>query len=120
MNKLETGEEAGHVRSNSQKELAKVLQQRAAISAVLRAIANSPHDLQPIFDTIVERAVDLCRAGVGGFRLSEEAGFRLVASKRSPVGVRDVSAVNSGTRGRYSSPLRNQIARPHPRLSHRF
>jgi len=84
MNKLETGEEAGHVRSNLQKELAKVLQQRGAISAVLRAIANSPHDLQPIFDTIVERAVDLCRAGVGGFRLSEEAGFRLVASKRSP------------------------------------
>jgi hypothetical protein len=32
-------------------ELAEVLRQRAAISEVLRAIANSPHDLQPIFDT---------------------------------------------------------------------
>ena len=30
-----------------QKELAEVRRQRAAISEVLRAIANSPHDLQP-------------------------------------------------------------------------
>ena len=33
--------------SDLQKELAEVLQQRAAISAVLRAISNSPHDLSP-------------------------------------------------------------------------
>jgi hypothetical protein len=39
--------------------LAEVLRQRAAISAVLRAIANSPHDLQPIFDTIIDNAVRL-------------------------------------------------------------
>src|SRR5262245_43631363 len=70
-------------RSDLQKELAEVLQQRAAISAVLRAIANSPHDLQPIFDTIIDSAVHLCRAEWGAFRLSEKIGFRLVASKLS-------------------------------------
>ncbi|WP_050422090.1 ATP-binding protein [Bradyrhizobium tropiciagri] len=88
MNQLETGEapEAAHRRSDLQKELAEVLRQRAAISAVLRVTANSPHDLQPIFDTILDNAVRLCRAEGGGglFRLAEEAGFRLVASTLSP------------------------------------
>src|SRR6516164_11674996 len=87
MNQPETGEapEAARGRSDLQKELAEVLRQRAAISAVLRAIANSPDDLQPIFDTIIDNAVDLCRAEGGcSFRLSEEGGFRLVAFKPSP------------------------------------
>jgi GAF domain-containing protein len=86
MNQLETGEasEATHGNSDSQKELAEVLRQRAAISAVLRAIASSPHDLQPIFDTIISSAVHLCRAEEGSFRIVEEAGLGLVAHKRSP------------------------------------
>jgi GAF domain-containing protein len=65
-------------------ELTEVLRQRGAISAVLRAIANSPHDLQPIFDTILDSAVHLCRSEGGIFRLSEEIGFRLVAYKLDP------------------------------------
>src|SRR5262249_29826061 len=71
-------------RSELQKELAEVLRQRAAISAVLRVIANSPDELQPKFDTIIDSAVHLCRAEWGSFRLVEEVGFRLVASKLSP------------------------------------
>ncbi|MCP3469807.1 ATP-binding protein [Bradyrhizobium sp. CCGUVB1N3] len=87
MNQPETGKAPAAAHGNSdlqQKELAEVLRQRAATSAVLRAIASSPHDLQPIFDTIIDSAVDLCRAELGAFRLSEEIGFRLVASKLSP------------------------------------
>src|SRR5215469_17086274 len=86
MNQPETGEsaEAAHSRSDLQKELAEVLRQRAAISAVLRAIANSPHDLQPIFDTILDNAVYLCRAEWGDCRLAEETGFRRVACKPDP------------------------------------
>src|SRR5262249_17181895 len=57
--------------------------QRLAISEVLRRIASSPHDLQPIFDTIIDSAVHLCRAEWGAFRLAEEIGFRLVASRLS-------------------------------------
>ena len=76
--------EAAHSNSDLQKELAEVLRQRAAISVVLRAIANSPHDLQPIFDTIVESAVHLCRAESGGVRLAEEAVLRLVANREGP------------------------------------
>jgi signal transduction histidine kinase len=70
--------------SDLKKELAEVLRQRVAISAVLRAVARSPHDLQPIFDTILDNAVHLCRADWGTFRLVEEAGLRLVAHKAPP------------------------------------
>ena len=86
MNQPETSEapEAARGNRDSQKELAEVLRQRAAISEVLRAIAGSPHDLQPIFDTILDSAVHLCRAEWGALRLVEEIGFRLVAYKVSP------------------------------------
>ena len=86
MNQLETGEAPEAARGNTdlQKELAEVLRQRAAISAVLRAIANSPHDLQPIFDTIIDSAVHLCRSEWGDCRLAEETGFRRVAYKPDP------------------------------------
>jgi signal transduction histidine kinase len=66
-------------RSKLQEELTEVAQHRAAISEVLRAIASSPHDLQPIFDTILDSARRLCQADVGTLRLSEQAGLRLVA-----------------------------------------
>src|SRR5215468_9213875 len=84
MDQLVTGEAPEAAASRLQKELAEVLRQRAAISAVLRAIANSPHDLQPIFDTILDNAVHLCRAEWGAFRLVEEIGFRLVAYRQRP------------------------------------
>ena len=92
MNQLKTGEvsEAAQAASDLEKELAEVLRQRAAVSAVLRAIANSPHDLQPIFDTIVESARGLFGADMGVFRLVEEAGFRLVARAVSPAVSEDV------------------------------
>src|SRR5262245_41248499 len=84
MDQLVTREAPEAAPSRLQKELAEVLRQRAAISEVLRAIANSSHDLQPIFDTILDNAVHLCRAEWGGFRLIEEAGSRLVAFKPHP------------------------------------
>jgi signal transduction histidine kinase len=64
-----------------QDELTEVTRHRGAISEVLRALANSPHDLQPIFDTILDSARRLCQAEVGTLRLSEQAGLRLVAAK---------------------------------------
>src|SRR5215469_7745286 len=72
--------------SKLHQQVADLTAQRLAISEVLRAIANSPHDMQPIFDSIFDGALHLCRAEGGVFRLSEETGFRLVAHKeiRSP------------------------------------
>ena len=83
MNPPETGEALEAARGNTdlQKELAEVRRQRAAISEVLRVIAGLPHDLEPVFQTIIDSAIHLCRAEWGACRLVEEAGFRLVAIK---------------------------------------
>src|ERR1700760_992052 len=64
-----------------------LIEQHAAISEVLRAIASSPHALQPIFDVILDSATRLCRADAGSLRLSEEGGLRLVAVRADPLWV---------------------------------
>ena len=73
--------------SEQQDRLTELIEQQAAISEVLRAIANSPHDLQPIFDAILDSATRLCRADAGSLRLSDEGGFRLVAVRADPLWV---------------------------------
>ena len=70
--------------SELQDRLTELIEQQTAISEVLRAIASSPHDLQPIFDAILDSATRLCRADSGALRLSEEGGLRLVAVRGDP------------------------------------
>ena len=62
-----------------QEQVTELAAQQAAMSEVLRSIANSPHDLEPIFDTITANATRLCRAEVGALIIFEEHGYRLVA-----------------------------------------
>ena len=71
--------------SELQDRVTELIEQQTAISEVLRAIASSPHDLQPIFDAILDNATRLCRADVGALRLSEESGLRIVAHKGDPL-----------------------------------
>jgi transcriptional regulator with GAF, ATPase, and Fis domain len=71
--------------SEPQDRVTELIDQQAAISQVLRAIANSPHDLQPIFDAILDSATRLCRADIGALRLFEEGGFRRVAIRGDPL-----------------------------------
>jgi signal transduction histidine kinase len=65
--------------SELQDRVTELIEQQTAMSEVLRAIASSPHDLQPIFDAILDSATRLCRADIGSLRLSEESGLRRVA-----------------------------------------
>src|SRR5258708_7554106 len=65
--------------SEPQDRVTELIEQQTVISEVLRAIANSPHDLQPIFDAILDSATRLCRATFGGFLLFEEKGYRTCA-----------------------------------------
>src|SRR6266852_5879511 len=70
--------------SEPQDRVTELIEQQTAISEVLRAIASSPHDLQPIFDAILDSATRLCRADLGSLRLFEESGLRLVAVRGDP------------------------------------
>src|SRR5271169_1869107 len=89
MNENFHGERAA---SEPQDRVSELIEQQTAISEVLRAIANSPHDLQPIFDAILDSATRLCRADVCSLRLSEESGLRLVALRGDPPLVRQASS----------------------------
>ena len=71
--------------SELQDRVTELVEQQAAISEVLRAVANSPQDLQPIFDTILINATRLCGATFGSLLLFEEKGFRIVARRGNPV-----------------------------------
>jgi len=71
--------------SESQDRVTELIEQQTAISEVLRAVASSPHDLQPIFDAILDSATRLCGADIGALRLSEESGLRLVAVRGDPL-----------------------------------
>ena len=77
-------------RSEPQDRVTELVEQQTAISEVLRAIASSPHDLQPIFDAILDSATRLCRADIGTLRLSEESRLRLVAVRGDPLLVSQV------------------------------
>jgi signal transduction histidine kinase len=70
--------------SEPQDRVTELIEQQTAISEVLRAIASSPHDLQPVFDAILDSATRLCRADIGSLRLSEESGLRRVALRGDP------------------------------------
>ena len=77
--------------SEPQDRVTELIEQQTAVSEVLRAIASSPHDLQPIFDAIVDSATRLCRADIGTLRLSEEGGLRRVAVRGDPILVSQLS-----------------------------
>src|ERR1700684_2839274 len=71
--------------SELQDRVTELIEQQTAITVVLRAIANSPHDFKPIFDAILDSATRLCRADIGSLRLSEEGGLRRVAMRGGSV-----------------------------------
>jgi signal transduction histidine kinase len=82
---MNEGIHADRTASEPQDRMAELIEQQAAISAVLRAIASSPHDMQPIFDAILDTVTRLCRADLCTLRLREETGLRCVAARGDPL-----------------------------------
>ena len=97
-------------RSELQRQLTDLAEQRAAISEVLRAIANSPHDLQPIFDTILANATRLCRAHLGSLLLFEGNDFHVVARRASKNATPDALPLQRPLGLRPNTPL-SQLAK---------
>ncbi|HTL64190.1 MAG TPA: GAF domain-containing protein [Pseudolabrys sp.] len=72
-------------------DLSEALEQQTATSEVLKAIARSPGDLQPVFQTIGIRAEKLCGAEISVIAITEDDQIRLASiNGMSPDGVEAV------------------------------
>ena len=60
-------------------ELREFLERQTATSEVLRIVSSSPGELQPVFDTILAKATELCEATYGALWLRDGDGYRFAA-----------------------------------------
>ncbi len=60
-------------------ELSQALEQQTATSEVLKVISGSPGELEPVFNTMLAKATDLCGASYGALWLCEGDAFRTAA-----------------------------------------
>ena len=65
-------------------DLTEALEQQTATSEVLQVISSSPGVLQPVFATMLEKAVVICEAGFGDIYRWDGDALRLVANHNTP------------------------------------
>jgi GAF domain-containing protein len=70
-------------------ELTEALEQQTATSEVLQVISSSPGELEPIFATMLEKAVRICDASFGDIYRWEEGALRLLANHNTPAAFAD-------------------------------
>ena len=78
-------------------------EQRAAAAEILRVISSSPTDVQPVFDTIVQRAARLCHAATAGVFRSDgrmvylQAGYGASAEASATIRARFPQPLDTST-----------------------
>ena len=72
--------ESAEALQDCRRQLAEALEQQTATSDVLRVIAGSPTELQPVLDAVTESAVKLAGARRGHIRQYDGEFLRLVAA----------------------------------------
>jgi two-component system, NtrC family, sensor kinase len=65
-------------------ELRQSLEQQTATADVLQVISRSTGDLEPVFATMLQKAVSICDAGFGNIWRVEGDGLRIVATHNTP------------------------------------
>ncbi|MEJ2378579.1 MAG: GAF domain-containing protein, partial [Pseudolabrys sp.] len=92
------------------RERDEALEQQTATSEVLRVISDSPGELEPVFNAILERATRICAANFGNLLLYEGDAFRRVAMHNAPQTMVDVARRSSIIPVR-SAPVLDRLTR---------
>ena len=77
------------------RELAEAREQQTATSEVLNVISRSSTQLQPVLDSIVATAANLCQADFAMIHTLEHGRFRLVAANKAGSELHQVACTES-------------------------
>ena len=72
------------------RELSQALEQQTATSEVLQVISSSPGDLEPVFETMLAKAVRICDARFGNIFRWDGDALHLLAAHNVPIAFDDV------------------------------
>src|SRR5262245_29621680 len=73
-----------HRLAQAERQLSEALERQAATDEVLRAIAGSHGELEPVFQAVLENGVRICEAKFGTLYLREGDVFHTVAAHNAP------------------------------------
>src|SRR5262249_40033349 len=86
------------------RDLTEALERHTAMSEILRVIASSPADLDPVLEAVARNAAQLCRAEEGGITSARGGGLTILYSLGPDVPVR-------GRKGPYYRTARSRAIR---------